>query len=83
MNIPRKIVEHLDTLRLTPVMNLDEELALDSLQFIRLSAFIQDELGVGISDDELTVENFRTLRSLQALIARKTTPGGAPAASGM
>ncbi len=66
-----KILHFLNETRPEPVRAMDEELHLDSLQFIRLNAFLQDELNVPITDEELTLENFRTLQSIALLVTSK------------
>jgi acyl carrier protein len=71
MGLSVRILEFLNEGRLQPIEGPDELLHLDSLQFIRFSAFLREELELDISDDELTLENFDTMRSIEALIARK------------
>jgi len=44
---------------------------LDSLAVVQLMEFLADELGVEISDDDFTVENFATAGSLVRLIEAK------------
>ena len=73
MNIPPKLKEYLDESRapLPPIRDPDEPLHIDSLALIRLVAFMENDLGIRIEDDELLAENFATLRALDALIASK------------
>src|SRR5690242_5375645 len=82
MEIPPKLKEYLDTKRivyidnnscsLPPVTDLDEPLQLDSLGLVRLVAFLENDLGYRIEDEELVADNFATLRSLADLLAVKT-----------
>jgi acyl carrier protein len=82
MEIPPKLREYLDTNRcvyidnnrcsLPPVTDLDEPLQIDSLGLIRLVAFLENDLGYRIEDEELMAENFATLRRLGQLLAIKT-----------
>lgn len=44
---------------------------LDSLGVLQLVAFLSDELGVEIHDEDFSEENFATVGALLALIARK------------
>jgi acyl carrier protein len=71
MSVSVRILEYLNEGRLQPIEGPDELLHLDSLQFIRFSAFLREELELDISDDELTLENFDTMRSIEAFLARK------------
>ena len=73
-NIPAKLKEYLDTARapLPPITDPDEPLQVDSLGLIRLIAFMENDLGIRIEDEELLAENFTTLRALGELLARKT-----------
>ncbi len=61
-----------------PVTDPDEPLHIDSLQLIRLVAFLESDLGSQIEDDELLAENFTTLRGLGKLIASNTPSEGQP-----
>jgi acyl carrier protein len=82
MEIPSKLKEYLDTNRgvyidnnrcsLPPVTDPDEPLQIDSLGLIRLVAFLENDLGYRIEDEELIAENFTTLRRLGQLLAIKT-----------
>ena len=77
MEIPHKLKEYIDNNRgsLPPVTDPDEPLQIDSLGLIRLVAFLEDEFGYRIEDQELVPENFATLRQLGALLATKTPSG--------
>ena len=54
------------------ITNPDEPLQLDSLGLVRLVAFLEDELGIRIEDEELIADNFATLRQIGQLLATKT-----------
>ena len=77
MQIPPKLKEYLDNNRgsLPPITDPDEPLQIDSLGLIRLVAFLENEFGYRIEDQELVPENFATLRQLGALLAKKTQTG--------
>ena len=83
MEIPAKLKEYLDINRsvftdnnrgsLPPITDPDEPLQIDSLGLIRLIAFLDNELGYRIEDEEMTADNFATLRALGELLATKTS----------
>ena len=57
---------------LPPITDPDEPLQLDSLGLIRLIAFLENDLGIHIEDEEIIAENFVTLRQIGQLLATKT-----------
>lgn len=73
MEIPIKLREYIDTNRapLPPIGDPDEPLQIDSLGLIRLVAFLENDLGIRIEDEELLAENFATMRSLADLLELK------------
>ena len=77
MEIPQKLTEYIDNNRhsLPPVTDPDEPLQLDSLSLLRLVAFLENDLGYRIEDEELIADNFATLRSMRELLATKTPTG--------
>ena len=74
MEIPPKLKEYIDNNRgsLPPVTDPDEPLQIDSLGLIRLVAFLENDFGYRIEDEELIADNFATLRTLGELLATKT-----------
>ena len=74
MEIPPKLKEYIDNNRgsLPPVTDPDEPLQIDSLGLIRLVAFLENDFGFRIEDEELIADNFATLRTLGELLATKT-----------
>ena len=74
MEIPQKLKEYIDNNRgsLPPLTDPDEPLQIDSLGLIRLVAFLENDLGYRIEDEELVAENFANLRTLGELLATKT-----------
>ena len=74
MEIPQKLKEYIDNNRgsLPPITDPDEPLQIDSLGLIRLVAFLENDLGYRVEDEELVAENFATLRKLGELLATKT-----------
>ncbi|PYL05734.1 MAG: hypothetical protein DME33_15730 [Verrucomicrobia bacterium] len=90
MEIPPKVKEYLDNNRsvyidnnrgsLPPVTDPDEPLQIDSLGLIRLVAFLENDLGYRIEDEELIADNFATLRQIGQLLATKTPTGPTPEA---
>ena len=81
MEILPKLKEYLDNNRscyrdsLPPITDPGEPLHIDSLGLIRLIAFLDHELGYRIEDEEMTADNFATLRALGELLATKTPTG--------
>jgi acyl carrier protein len=73
MEITPKLKEYIDDNRgsLPPVSDPDEPLQIDSLGLIRLIAFLENEFGYRIEDEQLIAENFATLRKLGELLATK------------
>src|SRR5215472_15666128 len=74
LELPQKLKEYIDNNRgfLPPITEADEPLQVDSLSLMRLVGFLQNELGYWIEDEEITAENFATLRKLGELLATKT-----------
>jgi len=74
MEIPAKLKEYIDNNRgsLPPISDPDEPLQIDSLGLIRLVAFLENDLGIRVEDEELIAENFATLGTLGELLATKT-----------
>ena len=69
--IPPKLKEYIDNHRgsLPPITNLDEPLQIDSLGLIRLVAFLENDLGIRLEDEEIIADNFVTLRQIGQLLA--------------
>jgi len=74
MEIPPKLNEYIDNHRgpLPPITGPDEALQLDSLGLIRLVAFLENDLGIRIEDEEIIADNFVSLRQIGRLLATKT-----------
>lgn len=74
MEIPSRLTEYIEKQRgsLPPITNPDEPLQLDSLGLVRLVAFLENDLGIRIEDEEIIAENFMTLRRIGQLLAPKT-----------
>ena len=51
----------------------------DSMGMVELITFLQDTFGVKPADDEITEENFATLRRIAAYVMRKTAVSSAAA----
>ena len=73
MEIPPKLKEYIDNNRgsLPPVTDPDEPLQLDSLSLVRLVAFLENDIGYRIEDEELIAENFATVRTIGELLRVK------------
>jgi acyl carrier protein len=57
--------------------HLMEKGVVDSMGMVELISFLQDRFGVEPADDEITEENFATLRRIAAFVARKRAGSGA------
>ncbi len=59
----------------TGSIGLDDDLVesgfIDSLGIVKLIAYICEEFGVEVTDDDVQLENFKTVRSIEAMISRK------------
>ncbi|HLC40975.1 MAG TPA: acyl carrier protein [Methylomirabilota bacterium] len=55
--------------------SLVESGILDSLGVVRLVLYLEEEFGIRIEDNEVTAENFRTVRSIEQFVSDK---GGMP-----
>ncbi|HET6887655.1 MAG TPA: acyl carrier protein [Candidatus Udaeobacter sp.] len=53
---------------LPPINDADEPLRLDSLALMRLVSFLESEVGYTVEDEELTLQNFESLRSISNLL---------------
>lgn len=53
---------------LPPINDADEALHLDSLAMMRLVSFLESEIGYTVQDDELTLQNFESLRTLDNML---------------
>jgi len=49
----------------------------DSLGVLEIVTFIEKDLGVALSDDELTPEHFTSIATIADLVARRLDPEGA------
>jgi acyl carrier protein len=73
MEIPLKLKEYIDKncSSSPPVADPDEPLQLDSLGLVRLVAFLENEIGYRIEDEELIADNFATMRTIGELLRGK------------
>jgi acyl carrier protein len=68
------VSEFLRDIGMKTVDPLDDLLSsgiLDSMGVMETVAFVEDELGVRVDDEDIVPENFRTLRSLTELVLSK------------
>jgi acyl carrier protein len=69
------IVEELATELAPGSLPHDEDLLaaelIDSLGIVTLVGFLHDRFGIAVADDDLTAENFRSVDSIVAFVARK------------
>ena len=53
----------------------------NSLLAMQLVAFVEKEFGVRVEDDDLDLDNFRSINAISSLVARKQGPGAGAAAA--
>jgi acyl carrier protein len=46
---------------------------IDSLDIFRLVAFLEDELGIRVQDEEINPDTLRSLNTIEELVSRKRT----------
>jgi acyl carrier protein len=70
MDIPDNLLHFINEARqpLPPVNDADEKLHLDSLAMMKLVAFLETDVGYTVQDEELTLQNFESLRSISRLL---------------
>ncbi|PPD43349.1 MAG: hypothetical protein CTY15_09960 [Methylocystis sp.] len=82
--LKRFLQQHIPAAAAQPVSAQTQLLAsglLDSLGILHLVAFLAEELGVEIGDEDFSEENFATVGALLALVARKRSAGNDSAPS--
>ncbi|HVN17605.1 MAG TPA: acyl carrier protein [Dongiaceae bacterium] len=52
--------------------NLLAEGVIDSIRLLRLVSFIEETYGITVPDQDMTVDNFRSLDTIAAFIARQS-----------
>lgn len=74
MAIPPKLLEFIESHRTShsAVNDADEDLHLDSLGFMRLVTYLETDFGIRVEDEELDIQNFETLRKLEAYLDSKS-----------
>ncbi len=60
-----------DAVKITPDTNLFEEGIFDSLGFLSLISYLDEEFGVEVANDELNEENFESIKAVVAFISKK------------
>jgi len=73
MELPDKLRDFINEQRqpLPPVTDPDEPLRIDSLGLMRLVSFLETEIGYAVQDEELTLENFESLRTISKMLEGK------------
>ncbi len=54
----------------------------NSLLAMQLVAFVEKEFGIRVEDDDLDLDNFRSVNAISDLVARKSGPTSPSAAAG-
>jgi methoxymalonate biosynthesis acyl carrier protein len=76
-----KIKEFLSRFLKSHDLQLDEDIFalgfVSSLLAMQLVAFVEKEFGVQVEDADLDLDNFRSIRAISDLVARKSAPAPA------
>lgn len=56
--------------------DLVEAEVMDSLGIMKLILFLEENFSIKISDDDLTLENFRSVQTICSLVEKKVKKGG-------
>ena len=62
---------------LSETEDLVEAEVMDSLGIMKLILFLEENFSVKISDEDLTLENFRSIETISSLVESKVAGGGA------
>ncbi|CAL9611094.1 acyl carrier protein [Streptomyces griseomycini] len=68
--VVERFLPGLDAADLDPEYDLLATAVIDSLGILHLAAWLSDEHGVDLPDEELTGRNFRTVRAIRATAGR-------------
>jgi acyl carrier protein len=76
-----KIKEFLSRFLKSHDLQLDEDIFalgfVSSLLAMQLVAFVEKEFGIQVEDADLDLDNFRSIRAISDLVARKSAPATA------
>jgi acyl carrier protein len=64
-----------DITAIDPAENLLSKGIVDSHGVMELVGFLQDRYGIAVGDEDLTPENFESVASIEAFVARKRNGG--------
>ncbi len=73
-NIRKFIVDHIPKARQLNIQDDDQLLEnglLDSLGILDVVTYLEEEFGISISDDELTPDNFQSIRTMCTYVQQK------------
>jgi acyl carrier protein len=54
-----------------PDKDLLEDGTIDSVTLMQLVSFVEEEFRIDVSDEDLVIDNFRSIRSIQELVDQK------------
>lgn len=57
--------------KIDPEVSLQHDIGVDSLGFVELMAFLEDQFEIKIEGEEFKPENFRSVRQVRMLIEKK------------
>ena len=74
-DLERYVLDNVPAARKMKSISPDEDLlargTLDSLSLMEMVSFIEQRYGIEVSDEDLVMENFRSLGRIQAFVDRK------------
>lgn len=69
------LAEHRRGSRVKKSFDPDEDLlehgTIDSVTLMQLVSFVEEEFRIDVSDEDLVIDNFRSIRSIQELVDQK------------
>ena len=71
-----EVLDGRDDVELSPTTHLVEEEIIDSLGIFQLVGFLEDQFGLVIDPEDVTIENFTTMASIEAFVLAKQAESG-------
>ena len=69
LNIIKDLSPNQNT-EISPGMNLIDDLGFDSINMLQLILELEEKFDISISDDDLDIDNFNSVKSITALIEK-------------
>ncbi len=75
LNIITNVLECEELIDNIPNLDLREDLGMDSINFVTLIVYIEDEFKIEIPIDKLEMKNFNTLENIEKIIEKLIKQG--------